>query len=82
MSAPRIDCGISVISDADLRTRDLERAALRTLAAMVRRVRAMPAALERLLCRHRGPQLKRARHGRLYLECMKCGRCTPGISVR
>ena len=37
---PRIDCGISVISDEDLRARDIERATLRAMSRLVRRVRA------------------------------------------
>lgn len=49
MSAPRIDCGISVVSDEDLRARDVERAALRAAAALVRRVRAIVANARRAI---------------------------------
>ena len=77
----RIDCGVSAISDEDLWARDVERATLRALSALVRRLRSLPGTLERLVCRHRGPQLRRARHGRLYVECMRCGHCSHGIDV-
>jgi hypothetical protein len=37
----RIDCGLSVISDEDLRARDIEHAGLHAAAGLVRRIRRL-----------------------------------------
>jgi hypothetical protein len=40
MNPPRIDCGITAFSDAELRARDLTAALLRSLSNLVRRIRS------------------------------------------
>jgi hypothetical protein len=35
--------------------------------------------ISRFICLHRGSQLRRVEGSVLYIECMECGACSPGV---